>query len=295
MRSSRLVVERKPCMLNKGFTLIELLVVISIIALLVGILLPALSSARRSAKGMISLSNLRQIGIANQGYMNDHQDYLMQQESWYLEGQFSKAKPAGTPKRAHWPDHLIRYCPEPKAFLSPLLTSAELEGGFQKSYAVDGYTQYTHGGYGYNVQYLGCTKGNGGEGYNANLNTNVRVPTKTVLVGDTAGSRGGDAASAPGNSYAIDSPHFSVAYGSKIGAYYKDKDHVSPNETEPVGSYEWVWRAYPAPRNNGTPNFLFVDGHATAMPIGKIDDSNNDGVLDNGYWNGMNDPNPAVE
>jgi len=55
---------------NRGFTLIELLVVISIIALLIGILLPALASARVASRNTQDKANMRSIGQALEIYLN---------------------------------------------------------------------------------------------------------------------------------------------------------------------------------------------------------------------------------
>lgn len=81
-----------------GFTLVELLVVIGIIALLISILLPALSKAQDSARTIQCGSNQRQIGLALLAYTNDNKQVLppFAADNW------------GGP---YWMDYLERYLP----------------------------------------------------------------------------------------------------------------------------------------------------------------------------------------
>lgn len=74
----------------RGFTLVELLVVISIIAVLIALLLPALAAARESAQRVVCASNLRSIGQLSEEFAVSHRGYFPQA---FTNNQYRTAQP----------------------------------------------------------------------------------------------------------------------------------------------------------------------------------------------------------
>ena len=174
-----------------GFTLIELLVVISILALLLGILLPALGSARETGRGAVCLSNLRQLVAANSAYAQDQSGYYVPAAPdiftsnllrWH-GGRDSKSgdvdEQTFDPARGPLVDYLghdgeIRDCP---SFENRLDHDAP---GFERG----------NGGYGYNHAYIGGRRDLFGTNPKSATHTartdDVSSPTETVMFTDAA-------------------------------------------------------------------------------------------------------------
>lgn len=289
-----------------GFTLVELLVVIGIIAVLISILLPALNVARTSARSVTSLSNLRQLGIGLAMYVNDNKQYYP-----------AAAYPAPPTPRLRWADGIWRYMQIREVYMSPLL-SADERVRMQTPFAHD--TTLLFGGYGYNYHYLGNGRFNTAwsSPYNTPFHakaTMITNATKTIAICDTNGAKaesvdnaGGQTMDSPWTKhgvYTVDPPLASKDLGSK-GCRRVDG---GPTATTNYGYQgggggtligeggatastpgDPVCRSTPAPRNRGKVNVVFCDGHAESLSPKEIDDSNNDGHVDNGYWNGKGDP-----
>lgn len=246
---------------SRGFTLIELLVVIAIIAILAAILFPVFSQAREKARQASCLSNMRQVGMAISMYVSDNDAYPMH------------SSPSSTRPRTRWADYIFPYVKNEKVFLCP---SAD-RSVFAKPFAHNPAAFY--GGYGYNYQYLG----NARFPFSA-PDAMVQAPAETVVVADTQGC-GFDAGIRNAGNYAIDPP-----LPSRMGSRPSSPGAGFYGEGGECGG-RWGCRAVPAERHQERINIAFADGHAKSLKLQQLDDFNRDGRPDNGYWNGMADPN----
>jgi prepilin-type N-terminal cleavage/methylation domain-containing protein/prepilin-type processing-associated H-X9-DG protein len=245
----------------RAFTLIELLVVIAIVALLMGVLVPALASARSGAKALVCRSNVRQLVLANIGYADESDGRYVPAASdmwdnaglhrWHgvrtsLDEPFD---PNRGPLAGYLADGQINECTEKVGFAKGEDWNTNFEQGC--------------GGYGYNMTYLGSRLWQGGingprafrEAYAKTTSvTEVGTPSATLMFADTAMSNDQGVCI----EYSFAEPPFMV-YGGKVmdGFYMSASVHF---------------------RHRSQANVGWADGHVGTARMASVDGENVYGV-----------------
>ncbi|NOX57669.1 MAG: prepilin-type N-terminal cleavage/methylation domain-containing protein [Planctomycetes bacterium] len=250
-----------------GFTLVELLVVISIIALLISILLPSLSRARKQARSVLCLSNLRQLSHGWHMYADENNDTS-------LPGRFAKL-PGGTSNPENWFEigNGKKYRPRWVATMGKQVgifaynqpsTSDDRQDYDSKVYAcpaVPAWIDERNYAYGYNHQFLGNARKANNSFYNFPVNrSRIRSFAGTVLGGDCMGTAGGlpqnqrKAYANSGTDYAEMGNHGWVLDPPRLLA-------TSDRGTGDVGSP----RTSLDPRHLKRANVVYCDGHGVTV------------------------------
>lgn len=241
----------------KKFTLIELLVVVAIIALLAGIVMPALGKARSQGRSTACLSNAKQIGLALQEYTIDSNDYLPN---------FSDGNPGSNPMNFTNPWHQAlagyiapesvykdpnnRISPEKGVWRCPGLDGGEMQG------------TYWGGGYGANRTLMRYAYKNGTMQKEGSTKVGrIRKPSIVAAIGDS----GRPVAVVDGQ------PISYVAWMTwTTGAQASCNWKMPSGGNGPKSGTE-----QPAARHTGRANIVFADGHARSVAFAELNDLGN--------------------
>ncbi|MFH1111153.1 MAG: type II secretion system protein [Planctomycetota bacterium] len=268
---------------RSAFTLLELLTVIAILTLLMGILIPSLTAARRQAKANVCLSKMKGISTAFTIYLNENKEqfppvrlpklyptapdtpeYANEYRAksprwqWFLE---TDSGPVIDPKpmerlRRPWGDEEAGMGKKTTTMAIDVFTCPALDA---EEFAKD----ISDGAYGYNYQYLGNTRQDTDPKRWDNFSVprhRLKTSSMTVLMADSrgAGKQHGK------HSYTLDPPRLAVEQNAKF---------FGPGDPDlPAGALtdEEKKRLKFSPvemRHKGFGNVAFVDGHGEPMTL----------------------------
>ncbi|XAM01395.1 prepilin-type N-terminal cleavage/methylation domain-containing protein [Phycisphaeraceae bacterium D3-23] len=259
----------------RAFTLIELLVVISIIALLIGILLPALGAARRSGRDVKCKSNLRQVGISEAAFSSDYKERIVPMQAWVssTNGSSWKIDPLAGNIELSWRGLLWEYGNEsPDVFDCPEEADERYaDGAFNEAGqpnsnetnipsglgAVDvhwpgggvGTFQPPHG--------RGSWAGYGGSTYQTTKQGQVESATDSISFGD-----GNSSSDAQGNLLYFPEDRFWIYSNTNALASGYDRSAVASGVGE---------KGLERHGDETNANYLFLDSHVSSLKAGDIE------------------------
>jgi prepilin-type N-terminal cleavage/methylation domain-containing protein/prepilin-type processing-associated H-X9-DG protein len=278
-----------PRQVRTGFTLIELLVVIAIIAVLAGLILTGVQSARDAARTTQCLSNLRQLGLAAIQYRDQNGAYPQYRAEYPpITNQYGVYRP-----RWQWiiASFMGGWAQNPDACLAslaadptctgvpldnPILLCPSMEAGTASVLNSNDYLSIRNGSYGYNFGYLGNNRTLvDGDNTTPTLYypvPRVKEPSRTIVFGDSRGGMVGHG----GHSMTLDPPHMVVRFdGLTVNSPYwlqapfngralRGVNPYGPDE----GTADIQIPFSPAEaRHKGMANVVFLDGHAETLTL----------------------------
>ncbi len=284
-----------------AFTLIELLVVVAIIAMLISILVPSLSAARRSAKTVICASNMRQIAIGWAIYAQDNRDMSIANRPGRLGDDDVYFVGNGHKYRPRWFVSLGAAV-QIFAFDQPSRENIHqsIDNRLLVCPQVSDWTSERNSSYGYNYQFLGNARLTtaGSQFINFPVTTDRLLAAETVMAADSLGTAA-DYATNQRTPNRRDGSSELTAAGNH--AYMLDPPRLTP-EGDFCSDGK---RSAPDARHANRANFAYTDGHVSTFKPEKVGYRRNpdgsymhaDPDLTNRYFSGTgrdDDPPPVA-